>query len=416
MLTRYRAAFAPAGAASFSGAGFIARFSVAIYPIAIVLIVSAQTDSYGYAGLVSGFCVLGEAVGNPVVGVLVDRLGQGRVLKPFVVAHAAAVIGFLVLLGLDAPNWTLLPLAVAMGATLLNVGALIRARWSALWSGDDAQRSTAYAVESTLDELIFVIGPIVASVLATHTHPVITLGLALLLVALGTVWLAELRDTEPPVAVRKQGDVRVFALRYRGMVLLTLAMAGMGATFGSADVAVVAFTGEHGARGSAGLVLAALAGGSGCAALVYGARQWRVSLLRRFVVSAGILGLLPWLFFAATSVPSLAVISVVIGFGVAPTLIGGFSLIDSLVPARSLTEGLTWMGTGLSVGYGLGSAVVGAVADARGARFAFLIPAAGAAVVALCAGLLVRRLDGRGPALEGAAGSLVLSDPSETLA
>jgi MFS family permease len=414
VLTRYRAAFAPAGAAAFSGAGFISRFSIAIYPIAIVLIVSAQTDSYGFAGLVSGFFVLGEAIGNPVVGILVDRLGQGRVLKPFVAAHAVAVVGFLVLLGLDAPDWTLLPLAIAMGATLLNIGALIRARWSAVWSDDAAQRSTAYAVESTLDELIFVIGPIVASVLATHTHPVITLGLALLLVALGTVWLAELRDTEPKVAVHEPGQVRVFALRYRGMLLLTLAMAAMGATFGSADVALVAFTGEHGARGSAGLVLAALAGGSGCAALVYGARQWQASLLRRFLLSACLLGGLPWLFFAATSVPSVAVIAVVVGFGIAPTLIGGFSLIDSLVPARSLTEGLTWMGTGLSVGYGLGSAVVGAVADARGARFAFLIPSAGAAVVVLCAVALSRRLAEPPPA--PATASQPMSSASETLA
>jgi MFS family permease len=418
VLTRYRAAFAPAGAASFSGAGFISRFSIAIYPIAIVLIVSGSTGSYGFAGLVSGFFVLGEALGNPVAGRLVDRLGQGRVLKPFVVLHALSVLGFLLLLSLPASRWTLLPLATAMGASLLNIGALIRARWSTVWADDPAQRTIAYSVESTLDELIFVIGPIVASVLATHAHPVFTLGLALLLVALGTLWLAELRETEPRVSVRAHGETRVFALRYRGMLLLTLAMTSMGAVFGSADVAMVAFTGEHGARGAAGLVLAALAGGSGVAALCYGGRQWRASLLRRFLTSACVLGLLPWLFFLATSVPGLAAIGVVVGFGVAPTLIGGFGLIDSLVPARSLTEGLTWMGTGLSVGYGLGSAVVGSVADAHGARIAFAIPVTCAAAVVACALLLGRRLAGRLPTAadvpaSGPSGKIVHLDASD---
>jgi MFS family permease len=63
-----------------------------------------------------------------------------------------------------------------------------------------------------------------------------------------------------------------------------------------------------------------------------------------------------------------------IGLGIAPTLIGCFSLVDQIVPARSLTEGLTWVITGLSVGYGAGAALVGGIADRHGAHAAFLVP------------------------------------------
>ena len=56
-----------------------------------------------------------------------------------------------------------------MGVTLLNIGALVRARWSHLWRADQRRRSTAYSVESVLDEVIFVIGPLIATVLAIHT-------------------------------------------------------------------------------------------------------------------------------------------------------------------------------------------------------------------------------------------------------
>ncbi|HEX8768674.1 MAG TPA: MFS transporter [Jatrophihabitans sp.] len=392
MLSRYRAAFSSPGALEFSAAGFLARITLAIYPIAIVLIISGRTHSYGYAGVVSGSYVVGGAVGNPIAAVLVDKLGQHRVLPWFLVAHLLSTGMFGALITVHAPLWTLLPPAVLMGITMLNIGALVRARWSYIWPGDSPERSTGYSVESTLDEVIFVLGPLVATVLALHTHPLVTLGLALLVISVGTVWLAALRSTEPPVRPRAAGERHDFALRYRGMPLITWSMVFMGAVFGSAEVTMVAFCGQHGSRASAGWVVASFAGGSAVSALFYGGRHWHSTLLRRFVVSAVLFGVMPFLYFAATSIPVLAVCAGVIGLGIAPTLIGAFGLVDQIVPASSLTEGLTWIGTGLSVGYGLGAAVVGGIADRHGARFAFSLPVGCALASAVFALLLAARL------------------------
>jgi MFS family permease len=165
------------------------------------------------------------------------------------------------------------------------------------------------------------------------------------------------------------------------MVMITWVMVFMGGVFGSAEVVMVAFCGQHGERSEAGLVVACFAAGSGFAGLLYGARHWRTPLLRRFVVCAGVFAVLPFLYFAATSPATLAACTFVVGLGIAPTLIGAFGLIDQLVPSASLTEGLTWIGTGLSVGYGLGAACVGSVADAHGARVAFWVPV-GCALIA----------------------------------
>lgn len=392
MLNRYRAAFAFPGAVDFSAAGFLARTAIAIYPIGIVLIVSGRTHSYGFAGVVSGCYVVGGAIGNPLAAVLVDKLGQHRVLPWFLIAHLISTGLFGALVTGHAPLWTLIPPAVLMGVTLLNIGALVRARWSHIWPGDGPERSTGYSVESTLDEVIFVVGPLIATVLATHTHALVTLGLALLLITAGTMWLRALRSTEPPVRTRPAGERHDFALRYRGMVLITWAMVFLGAVFGSAEVTMVAFSGQHGQRASAGWVVASFAGGSMVSALFYGGRHWRSSLLRRFVINALLFGVLPLLFFAATSIGVLAVCAGVIGLGIAPTLIGAFGLVDAIVPAGSLTEGLTWIGTGLSVGYGLGAAVVGGIADRHGARAAFSVPAGCALVAAAIALLLAARL------------------------
>ncbi len=392
MLNRYKAAFAVPGTLEFSAAGFLARITLAIYPIAIVLIISARTGSYGYAGVVSGSYVIGGAVGNPIAAVLVDKLGQHRVLPGFLIAHVLCTAVFGALITVHAPLWTLLPPAVLMGVTMLNIGALVRARWSHIWPGDSPERSTGYSVESTLDEVIFVLGPLVATVLAIHTHPLVTLGLALLVISTGTMWLTALRSTEPPVRPRAAGERHDFALRYRGMALITGSMVFMGAVFGSAEVTMVAFCGQYGDRASAGWVVASFAAGSAVSALLYGGRHWRSSLLRRFTISAVLFGLMPLLYFATTSIPMLAVVAGVIGLGIAPTLIGAFGLVDQIVPVNSLTEGLTWIGTGLSVGYGLGAAVVGGIADEHGARLAFAVPAGCALASAVFAMLLAARL------------------------
>ena len=392
MLARYRDAFDSPGAVSFSAAGFVSRFSIAIYPIAIVLIVSGRTHAYGYAGVISGSYVVGSAIGNPYAGALVDRLGQHRVLPGYFVAHAVAAMVFALLITVRAPLWTLVIPAVAMGVTLLNIGALIRARWSDVWPAESAQRSTAYSVESTLDELCFVLGPLVATVLATTAPSLVTLGLALFLIGAGSLWLASQRQTEPPAHAPDSASGSGFALRHRGMLLITVVMVFMGGVFGSGEVVLVAFCGQHGQRGHSGWVVACFALGSGIAGLVYGSRHWRSPLLSRFIGGAVVFGVLPWLWFVPTSVPVLAVCTALIGLGIAPVLITGFGLVDSIVPPASLTEGLTWIGTGLSVGYGAGAAVVGGIADRHGAHFAFAVPVASAVLVAVFGLVLASRM------------------------
>jgi MFS family permease len=374
MLSRYRAAYAPPGALAFAAAGFVARFAIAIYPIGLVLIVSARTHTYGFAGVVSGCYVFGGAVGAPIGGRLVDRFGQRTVLVRFALGHFAFAACLGLLIAIRAPLWTLLPPAIGMGVSFLSVGALIRARWSYVWADEPVPRSTAYSIESALDELVFVLGPLVATLLATHLPGLVTLGVAVALILLGSGWLAAQRRTEPPVQPRRRGDRHQFVLTIRGMQLITWMMACLGAVFGGAEVTMVAFCGQHGQRGNSGWVIACFAAGSMVAGIGYGARHWRTPLLRRFVGSAAVFGVLPLLYLAAGSVPALAVYTFFIGLGIAPTLIGCFSLVDELVPAGSLTEGLTWVITGLSVGYGAGAALVGGIADRQGAHSAFLVP------------------------------------------
>ena len=371
MFSGYRAVFRAPGSAAFCAASFVMRMPIAMYPIGIVLIISARSGHYGFAGVLSACYTFGAAVGMPTLAVLIDRLGQRRLILPSTIVHIAAVVTTAVLVRTSTPDWLLVFPTVVFGFTFLSVGSLVRARWAAALD-DGAQLTTAMSLESVLDEVIFVVGPLIATVLATQTVPVAVLYVAGGLVAVGAIWLATLRTTEPAVHP-KDPDGRGFALSAPGMWLLTVATVPVGAVFASAEVSAVAFSGQHGHRGLSGVALACIAAASALSGLIYGSRRRRGDLVGQFRKQATVFAVLPFVLLAAVNMPTLFVVDFLLGLGIAPALIAAFGLASYLVPARSLTEGLTWITTGLSAGYGIGAALVGTIADQHGARTAFLV-------------------------------------------
>ena len=387
MFEPYRSVFRVPGAAAFCAASFVARMPLAMYALGIVLAISARDGKYGFAGVLSACYVFGNAVGIPILSILIDRYGQRRLLLPAGAVHLGSGIAFAIMLKTDAPDWSLVLPAVVFGLAYLPFGSLVRARWSNLLDGRP-ELSTALSVESVLDEVIFVIGPLIATVLATQADPVLVICLGVLLVTGGGVRLASLRATEPPAHPRAETG-HVSALRSSGMVQLTVASIAMGAVFASAEVSMVAFCGQHQHRALSGMVLAAIAVGSAVSGLVYGAIGWQTSVLRRFRMQSVGFAVLPVVLLVATNIPVLAVCAFVLGLGIAPALITMFGLVQQIVPARALTEGLSWIGTGLNVGYGAGAALVGGIADAHGARAAFLVVVGSSLPVGMV-GLLLR--------------------------
>jgi MFS family permease len=391
MLKTYRAVFRVPGTAAFCGAGFVMRMPIAIYPIGLLLLISTRTGHYGFAGLLSGVYVIANGVGNPVLARVVDRYGQSRVLLPASAVHVAALAVVCVLAETHGPQWTLIAPTAVGAFAYLSVGSLVRTRWSTVLAGRP-ELTTAYSLESTLDEVIFTVGPLIATVIATQVNPVAGLALGAALVGGGAVWLRGQRATEPPPhpvgAPRNQS-----AVRYPGMRLMLLAAVGMGGVFASAEVTMVAFCGQRGATGASGVMLASLAFGSGVAGFFYGSRTWRSSLLHRFRLQAAAFAVLPTLFLAAVNLPLLAVCAFVVGLGIAPMLITAFGLIAEIVPGPALTEGMAWLITGVSIGYGAASAVVGRIADAHGARVAFTVTIGCGVLVGIVAAVLHKTLN-----------------------
>ncbi|MGW1146716.1 MFS transporter, partial [Streptomyces sp. NPDC002454] len=166
----YRQLLRTPGAWTFLLPGFAARLPFAMLIISIVLLVQHTTDSYGLAGAVSAVTGVSMALFAPLSGTYADRFGQRAVLVPVVLAHTASVVTLTALAWFDAPVWALFVAAVPTGATVPQIGPMVRARWGTKLHGSPLM-TTAAAFESVTDELTFVLGPLIATALCTSVHP-----------------------------------------------------------------------------------------------------------------------------------------------------------------------------------------------------------------------------------------------------
>ncbi|GAA3182993.1 MFS transporter [Blastococcus jejuensis] len=372
------------GARAFSFAGWLARLPMPILGLGAVLLVAGETGSYGLAGAVAGTLALVGSLLSPQWARAMDRRGQGVVLPLVFTGYLVFGIAFVVAVVLGAPTWAWFVLAGLTGGCGPNIGALVRARWA--HALDSERRQTAFAFESVVDEVVFVVGPPLVTFLATLINPPVGFLTGVVIGFAGGMWLSRLRTTEPPVhPVEVDGPRRRSALRNATVLLLGLAYLAVGAVFGAMDVVVVAYAEEEGAPAMAGVALAVYAAGSLVAGLVYGVVRLPGSLAARYLGCAVFFAVAAQLLFAVDSLVSLVAVGFLAGLAIAPVLVSGMSLVESRVPRSALTEALTWVVTGLTLGVTAGSALSGAAVDAWGAETAFAVPALSAALAGLLA-------------------------------
>lgn len=381
MLTKYRAPLSHPGAALFSFTALWARLPMSMAGLGIVLLIHERTGSYGDAGVMSAAYVLAAAAFGPWQGRLVDRVGQSKVLVTVGTLYPLGMVAFILTLEADlAAPWPHLCL-ILTGMVTPQVGSMVRARWSNLLDNRD-HLNTAFSVEAILDEVAFIVGPVLVTFLTLHVTDISGLLFAAASACLGALALAAQRGTAPPVT-RAHRDGRQ-PIGWALLAPLVGVSCCLGIIFGSAEVIVAAFTDEQGNRGAAGFILAIWAAGSLIAGVIVGAMPRATNPLGRLRGSILLLGLLFLPFTFLTSIPLLAVGVFFGGFMISPTLISMVNLIERDVPSSRLTEALTWSMTGMSVGIAPGAAVVGIVIDHHGASTGFLVPlAAGLAGAAI---------------------------------
>jgi MFS family permease len=383
---RYAAVLRVPHVAALIAATLLARFPIGINALAIVLYLRAERGSFAVAGAVAGALAAGSGIGAPVQGRLVDRFGQRRVLVPLGLVHAAALGAIVATTEAGTPVTVLVGCGLIAGFAIPPTSSVLRSMWPTLLRERPDLIAAAYALDSVLIELIFILGPLLTAVVATVLSPPAALIVSGASVVAGTVMFTALppsRAMRPDPARPRAGWLGALASPGVRTLVLTSLPAGVGV--GICEVTLPAFSHAMGAAATAGVLLALWSLGSAAGGLAFGALRNRPPLNRvHLAVTAALpVSLLPMA--AAPSVAVMALIVIPAGMFIAPLLATRNELIGWVAPKGARTEAYTWPVTAFVGGIAVGSALAGTIVDHASWRTAFLVAGAFAAAGTLVA-------------------------------
>ena len=369
---------------------FLARLPSSMTQIGTVILVSTSFSSVGAGGLAAGAIALGSAAGGPVLGTLSARWGQRPVLLAVSLLNAAGAVGLVVTATAGAPLWLVCLVALASGVTTPQIGALVRARWVGL-TRDRPGLPAAMSYEGAADEVAYILGPAVVSLLAALASPAAAVLTSAVLVGVFGSWVA-VHPTAAAAPVTVRGPHAVPASRWlTGTVIrVLLAGAAVGCFFGGMQTGVTGVATQAGFAGAAGGLYSLMAVGSAVTALAVAVLPARIPLTRRLVWFAGAMAVLTLPVVFSGGIGWLVVAIVPVGCAVGPYLITVYSLAERSVDTARVAVVMTSLGSAVTIGYFIGSTLGGALVDRIDPSAAFVV-AAVAATLALLNGLLLRR-------------------------
>jgi len=156
--------------------------------------------------------------------------------------------------------------------------------------------------------------------------------------------------------------------------------------FGSVQTGTTVLATAAGQPGAAGLVHAVLGVGSVAAGLALAGLPERIGYASRVLATAGGLFVLSLPLLWTDSLETLVLVVLVLGLVIAPYMISNFTLGERSAPPARVGSAMTLLAAATGLGYALGSATAGRLADLHGHLGAFTVTvAAGGAALALSA-------------------------------
>jgi MFS family permease len=385
VLGRYRSVLAVPGARRLYATGVVARLPQGMATLCILLLVHHATRSYALAGLAVGGEALASAAVGPAQGRLLDRRGQTRILAPFAGLQAVLFIALVLAARAHVPSGLLIVIAWGVGGAQPAIAPSVRALLGAVISDEDV-RDSAYALESVIQELIFLIGPLLVAVIVTAASPSVALLLCALVVVAGTaLFVTSPASRRAPTRMTAPGRRRAMLRSHPDLRALLAPVALMGVSIGSLDVGLPSLALHAGTRASTALLLAMWSLGSMVGGLLYGARDWRWSLSERYraLLTIAVVCAVPLIF--ARSIPAGLIGALLTGLTVAPVFSCQYALVSRAVSEGTETEAFTWISSALVTGIAVGSALGGTLIDELGVSGPFLLTCAALAVAAYTA-------------------------------
>ncbi|MFG2476827.1 MFS transporter [Streptomyces fagopyri] len=354
------------------------RLPNATAAIAVVLFIRAEGGTYGLAGALAAVYGVANAVGQPLLGRLVDVHGQPRVQLPAALVSALGMAVF-ALSGTD-------PLPVAY-ASMVVAGLFtppleggLRALWPSVLRRED-QVHTAYAMDAVAQEVMFTVGPLLVTLFVSLWSAQAALLILNGIGVLGALWVV----VSPPSRAWRSAPREAHwlgALRSPGLLALLGAFLFVGTALGSITVAAVSYADDHGGDAVYGWLMAALGLGALVGGTVYGARRWTGAPERRLRVLVAFLAVCYLPLLLMPGAVAMTALTALAGVFLAPCIACAFIIVDRHAPKGTVTEAFSWLVTTFTVGASVGTGLAGPVVEWGGAVWGFAVPgAAGAAAL-----------------------------------
>ncbi|MFD5079185.1 MFS transporter [Streptomyces sp. NPDC058371] len=380
----------------------VGRLPNATAAIAVVLFIRAEGGTYSLAGALAAVYGVANAVGQPLLGRLVDLYGQPRVQLPAAVVSALGMSVF-AFAGTDPLPLAYLSMAVAGLFTPPLEGGL-RALWPSVLR-KEGQLHTAYAMDAVAQEVMFTVGPLLVTLCVALWSAQAAL---LVLNVIGVLGALSVVVSPPSRAWRSAPREAHWlgALRSPGLLALLGAFLFVGMALGSITVAAVSYADDHGGDAVYGWLMAALGLGALFGGSVYGARQWSGPPERRLRVLVALLAVCYLPLPLMPGAVAMTALTALAGVFLAPCIACAFLIVDRHAPRGTVTEAFSWLVTTFTVGASVGTGLAGPVVQWGGAARGFAVPGVAGAV-----SLLVLLATGR--VLAAPAGGAVVAVSSE---
>jgi MFS family permease len=356
-----------------------ARFPNGMISLAVLLHIEHITGSYGAAGLVLAATSVGQAIAGPVTSRWMGRWGMRRVLTVTLLVCAAAIAAIALLV---VPLPVYMALGLVGGLSTPPVQSAVRTIYPKMVNS--SQLTPLYSLDASLQEIIWVLAPVLITLVATQVGTVPALLLIVVILLGGGAWFIlspEVGRVRIPRSRRALGTV----LRKPPVILATATGFLLIGACAAVEAGVVA-TFDHGGL-EAGLVLAVFAIGSLSGGLAFGhipIGPWAMAR-RLAIVTVGLS-----LTIVSLNAWWLGGTLLLAGAGIAPALAVMFAMTSASVRFSETAEAYGWIGTGQLIGAAAGSAVAGFLVDGVGPQGAYVAGAGFAAAGLLVSALFVR--------------------------
>ncbi|TFC46396.1 MFS transporter [Cryobacterium sp. TMT1-21] len=357
------------GVARVIAAQLTARFPFGMLSLAFLIHIEQVYDSYGSAGLVLGAMSIGQAIAGPLTSRLMGRWGMRPVILATLIVCASSIVTMALV---TLPIYALMAIGLVAGLSTPPIQPAVRTIYPKIVNS--RQLTPLFSLDASAQEIIWVLGPVIATFVAIQVSSVAGILLAAVFLVGGGVWflaLPEVGRVRIPRSRRKLGVV----LKRPPVLLSTIVGFMLVAACAAVEAGVVAAFG-HGSSDS-GWVLGIFAAGSLIGGLALGHAPigpWALAV-RMLIVTVGLslatLGLSFW-WLAATLLLA--------GIGIAPAFAVLFGIVSASVKFSDTAEAYGWVGTGQLMGAAMGSAIAGFMIDHSGAGAAILVAAGFAAL------------------------------------